>query len=141
MFCSKCGKKNAENAVNCEGCGSQLIANVHANSAAELPNSQMSVLAMVLAFVFPFAGLFVAKAAQKEIAVSNGAKGGAQLAKLAFTLSLVFAIVEVIAMGFWINVYVQTMNEINNVNSQLDDIWSDVPSVCWDDESASYVDC
>ncbi len=100
------------------------------------PNSNLSIVALVLAFVFPIAGLVVSFLAKKEIEASEGKKGGSQLVRLSFILSIVFIVLQVLAIVFWSVVYFQALQEASNLQDQMNDIFSDletgVPEVCYD---------
>lgn len=100
------------------------------------PNSTLSIVALVLAFVFPIAGLVVSFLAKKEIEQSEGKKGGSQLVKLSFILSIVFIVLQVIAIVFWSVVYFQALQEASNLQNEMNDIFTDlensVPEVCYD---------
>ena len=100
------------------------------------PNSNLSIVALVLAFLFPIAGLVVSFLAKKEIEASEGQKGGSQLVRLSFILSIVFIVLQVIAVVFWSVVYFQALQEASNLQDQMNDIFTDletgVPEVCYD---------
>jgi len=103
---------------------------------AAAPNSNLSIVALVLAFVFPIAGLVVSFLAKKEIETSGGKKGGSQLVRLSFILSIVFIVIQVIAVVFWSVLYFQALQEASNIQDQMNDIFNDletgVPEVCYD---------
>lgn len=124
MFCSKCGVKAVEGQSNCASCGN-YFPNNQAPTLLQ-PNSQMSIIAIVLAIVFPIAGIFVSKLAQKEISNSGGALGGGALASLAFKLSLIFSVLQAIAVIYWVGAYLEAMSAYNEANQELEDLFSDL---------------
>jgi hypothetical protein len=103
----------------------------------------MSIISLVLAFVFPVAGIVTSILAQKEIQASNGTKGGASLAKSAFLISIIVLALEVIVVTLWSVNYFQVLNDYNNQISDLQDEIDDaqVPQTCWDPFWEEYVDC
>lgn len=110
-------------------------------STEPAPNTNLSVAALVLAFVFPIAGIIVAFLAQKEIKESKGSKGGEQLVKIAFILGSLVLLLEVAWLITWISAYMQAVNETNDLQNELNDIFDNLdtePDVCWDPYYEEY---
>jgi preprotein translocase subunit SecG len=112
------------------------------NNNQVAPNSNLSVIALVLSFVFPIAGLIVSIFARKEIRESNGQKGGDQLAKTAFILSIVFLVIQVLVIIFWSVAYFQAVQDANNIQNELDNYFDNLetPEVCWDPYWEEYTE-
>ena len=111
------------------------------DSVEPASNTNLSVAALILAFVFPIAGIVVAFLAQKEIKDSKGTKGGEQLVKIAFILSALVLLLEVAWLITWINAYMQAVNETNDLQNQMKDIFDNLdtePEVCWDPYYEEY---
>lgn len=131
MFCSKCGTQIAQGAAFCPNCGNPAGTQVSGAYVAPpvqpvapqanfgytqnyggyaAPTAGIAIAAFVLTFFVPLIGLILGYAARKEIAQSNGAKGGRGLASAAIALGWIFTLVGLVL----IVVYVSYLAALSN---------------------------
>lgn len=105
-------------------------------------NSNLPLIALILAFVFPLAGIIVSLLAKKEMKDSSVDKQTADRVQLAFILSIVFFAIQVIALAFWINAYFEAMNSLNQYQDDMNNYFDnlDTPEVCYDPYTDSYTE-
>lgn len=111
-YCQNCGNQSEDSATFCSFCGcqfqQQMNTNTNVNNQVANYNSDLPVVALILAFIFPLIGLILGIYSNNQCKIATGQSNS--MSKAAIIVSLAFIIMGILFVLFYFLIIVAALS-------------------------------